>query len=128
MPDKATLRSLAQERLEDARALFNQGRYDGAAYICGYAVEFALKARICDTLDVDPYPEKQTAFEVHDLGSLLLLSGRRKLIISDPLNSKLWSTVTDRWRPDMRYQAAGAFSEKDAREMIAAIKDLLLQL
>lgn len=128
MPDKATLRSLAQERLEDARALFDKKRYDGAAYICGYAVEFALKARICDTLDVDPYPEKQTAFKVHDLESLLLLSGRRKLIINHLPNSRLWSAATDRWKPEMRYQAAGAFSAKDAREIIEAIESLLLLL
>jgi hypothetical protein len=41
----AELDKLAKARLDDARALLAANRFDGATYLCGYAVELALKAR-----------------------------------------------------------------------------------
>jgi HEPN domain-containing protein len=38
--------SLATERLDDAAALLNAGRYAGSYYVSGYAIECALKACI----------------------------------------------------------------------------------
>jgi len=46
----AELDKLAQARLDDAQALLAANRYDGATYLCGYAVEMALKARTCRVL------------------------------------------------------------------------------
>jgi len=40
------LRLLAQEKIDDANLLFDHGRFSNAYYLYGYAVEFALKARI----------------------------------------------------------------------------------
>ena len=47
----AELRAVSAARLDDAQSLFNAERYDGVVYLCGYAVELALKARICETLN-----------------------------------------------------------------------------
>ncbi len=47
MPTRNELKELAKLRLAEAEKLCDAGYYDGAAYLCGYAVEFALKARIC---------------------------------------------------------------------------------
>ncbi len=38
---------MAEARLHDAEVLLANGCHDGAAYLCGYAVELALKRRIC---------------------------------------------------------------------------------
>jgi hypothetical protein len=46
----ADLRGIAQARLDDADTLFQANRFDGSVYLCGYAVEIALKAKICDCL------------------------------------------------------------------------------
>ncbi|MCB0065385.1 MAG: HEPN domain-containing protein [Caldilineaceae bacterium] len=68
-------------RLEDAEVLLAANRYDGAMYLCGYAVELALKARICRTLKWAGYPSTRKEFEgyqslrTHDLKVLLHLSG-----------------------------------------------------
>lgn len=51
------LRVIAGARLEDAKVLAANGRSDGAAYVCGYAIELALKARIADTLNWKGFPE-----------------------------------------------------------------------
>lgn len=50
MLTRAELTHIAQARLADAEALHQAGRYDGAVYLCGYAVEVGLKHRICVTL------------------------------------------------------------------------------
>jgi len=41
---------MAKARIDDAKALRAAGRYDGAVYIAGYAVECQLKARIATSL------------------------------------------------------------------------------
>jgi hypothetical protein len=43
-------KSLADLRIEDARLLLRSGRQQGAYYLCGYAVECALKACIAKTV------------------------------------------------------------------------------
>ena len=54
-----------------------------AVYLGGYAVEAALKARICRVLDFEEYPdfgEFRRLYASHDLDQLLKLSGlSRKL-------------------------------------------------
>jgi len=50
MLDKKEINEIARARLEDAEVLFSARRYDGAVYLCGYAVELGLKSRICNTL------------------------------------------------------------------------------
>jgi len=75
MPTRNELRELAKLRLREAETLFNAGLYDGSAYLCGYVIEFALKARICKLLGIDEYPASgrlKSAYAVHDFGQLLL--------------------------------------------------------
>jgi hypothetical protein len=74
------LEKLAQARLEDAEVLFKATRYDGSIYLCGYAVELALKARICKTLGWSGFPSTRSefsnyqSFKTHNLDVLLRLS------------------------------------------------------
>ena len=79
-------KDLALLRLHEAEALFAVGLYDGAKYLAGYAVELALKARICRLLDVDEYPDTgalKRVYAVHDLDQLLLLAGLSKVMNPD---------------------------------------------
>ncbi len=62
MLTRPELRQIARARLADAAALHDKRRYDGAIYICGYAVEVALKARICQTLSWNGFPETRSEF------------------------------------------------------------------
>jgi HEPN domain-containing protein len=108
----------------DAECLFAGGRYDGAVYLCGYAVELALKARICRTLkwsEFDPSGPLQ-AFKTHSLDFLLSLSGIEPKIRT--LYLKLWSTV-NKWEPDLRYKPVGSATRSSARLMIDAAAELL---
>lgn len=51
------LRAISIARLRDAEVLLKARRFDGAVYLCGDAVEIALKARICRTLDWVEFPQ-----------------------------------------------------------------------
>ena len=72
---------IATARLKDAESLLAQHRYDGARYLCGYAVEIALKARIVRTLGLDGFPQDSGEFpelkslQTHNLKMLLTFSG-----------------------------------------------------
>lgn len=62
MLDRSELKKIAQARIEDGEILLNSHRYDGSIYLCGYAVEIALKERICRTLGWSGYPSTRREF------------------------------------------------------------------
>ena len=125
------LENIALARLEDARALLAAGRFDGATYLCGYAVEVALKARICTTLRWQGFPNTRREFEgfrsfqTHELDVLLRLSGQEPRIKQDHFG--VWNKVAT-WKPETRYSAVGTAQEPDATAMISAAKELLAVL
>jgi len=127
----AELQGITRARLEDAEVLFQSGRHDGAAYLCGYAVEMALKARICETLHWAGYPSTSSefrdyqTFRTHNLDVLLRLSGVENEILTDALAE--WSSVAY-WDPEIRYNPVGSVSEAAARSMINATTLLLERL
>ena len=82
----AELRKIVSARLRDAEVLHQGGRFDGAVYLCGYAVELALKARICKTLKWSGFPSTNSefqglqSFKTHRLDLLLSLFGQEAKI------------------------------------------------
>jgi len=69
MIDVAELDKIAEARLDDARALLTASRYDGATYLCGYAVEVALKARVCRVLNWPTFPSTRGVSGVQELSN-----------------------------------------------------------
>jgi HEPN domain-containing protein len=122
------LRKISQARIKDADVLFKARRYDGAIYLCGYAIELALKARICKALKWPGYPSTSgefkdyQSFRTHDLDVLLHLTGREQAVKASYFAD--WSAVAQ-WNPSARYQAIGTATDPDARLMISATKLLL---
>jgi hypothetical protein len=108
MPSLVDFRKVSRQHLRDARVLFKAKRYNGATYLCGYAVEIALKVRIAKTLGWATYPDsegskgKYRSFIRHDLEVLLELSGRESKVRSSPALTAHWSHVS-KWDPEMRY-------------------------
>ena len=112
-------------RLEEAEVLFTAGLYDGCAYLCGYVVELALKARICATLDIDEYPEKGRlgdTFKTHGFDELRVLAGMEKELAAanKPLGDN-WSLATS-WKPGRRYEPAGTYDQTGATAILDAIR------
>jgi hypothetical protein len=125
MTTRNELKQLAAVRLREAEALFAAGLYDGSAYLCGYVVELALKARICRLLDISDYPDKgelKRVYAVHDLPQLLLLAGlRKKMTPANPALFTNWSIAVP-WKPEQnRYAAVGSITQKDAEDILMAV-------
>jgi hypothetical protein len=125
------LDSIARARIEDAKALLAAGRFDGATYLCGYAVEVALKARICRALSWAEFPstggefQAYRSFQTHDLDVLLRLSGQEERIRLNHFT--LWNAVAV-WKAESRYNVVGSAQLADAAAMIQAAEELLAVL
>lgn len=124
------LQNLSRDRLDDAKALYGAGRYNGAFYICGYAVELRLKKKICETLGWEGYPStekefsKLKSFKTHDLDMLLHFSGIENQIKSEAF--KEWSIVVS-WDPEMRYSSQQQ-TEQSAKLLVKSAEVLLKKL
>lgn len=122
------LDAIAKARIHDAEALAAASRFDGSVYLCGYAIEIALKARICKSLAWSDYPGTRAefqgyqSFKTHDLDVLLHLSGVEATVKSSYFLE--WSTVAT-WDPEVRYRAIGSATASDAASMLTAAKTLL---
>lgn len=127
MVTRQQLQELALLRLQEAEALFAAGLFDGCAYLCGYVVELALKARICATLGVNEYPENTSrrlkdAFWSHDFDDLKLLAGmEHEFSATRPDLLANWS-IASNWDPGRRYEPVGSYNQARARQILDAIR------
>jgi len=131
MLDRPELKKIAQARIKDGEILLGSDRYDGAIYLCGYAVEIALKAKICETLGWAGYPfttrefENYRSFRTHNLDVLLRLSGAEGQIKTKLLTE--WSVVAE-WDPEIRYEPVGSATKGEVELMLTSAKTLLREL
>jgi len=122
------LLAISAARVEDATILLENERFDSAAYLCGYAVELALKARICVTLNWQGFPETRSEFEnyssfkTNKLDVLLRLSGLEQRIKAEHLSE--WSLIA-KWDPEARYKAVGR-ADRESVELFWVSVVLLL--
>lgn len=97
---------------------------------CGYAIEIALKARICRHFRWPEFPHTRKEFEnyaflkSHGLDVLLTLSGQEKRIKGQFAAD--WSIVA-KWDPQARYRS-GKATRPSADAMIKATAVLLKRL
>ncbi len=128
MINRKELQKIARARLKDAEALFQNGRYDGSIYLCGYAAEVGLKNKICKTLGWAGFPstgkefQDLQSFKTHKLDILLSLSGAEEKIKENFLAQ--WSAVAN-WYPEVRYKKIGSATKQTAKIMIESTKILL---
>jgi HEPN domain-containing protein len=127
------LHGTAREYLRAAKLLRTRRSYDAAVYLCGYAVEIALKARLCRHLKwTTGFPETPAEFRLkgnlktHDLETLLDYTGIQGRVRSSGPRDLLpdWSVVR-KWNPEQRYDPRGTKTLSDADSMIAATQKLL---
>jgi len=123
---KAEFQELAEQRLAEAKVLLDQGQWDGAYYLAGYAVKLALKACIIKTLlATDAFPDKEFSkncytHAVEKLVGLAELDGARKTAAdADPDLLANWVLVRD-WSEEKRYHR---IDKTEAEALYAAIAD-----
>lgn len=122
MITRSDLRKTAREYLQSAELLRDNRKYDVAVYLCGYALEIALKERICRTLKWRGYPATSgefsnfRSFQTHNLEVLLDLSAIEDRIIA--VLGADWEIVAE-WNPEQRYKPRGTYTKDDADTMIS---------
>jgi hypothetical protein len=145
MISKNALRELVAQRLKDADVLADNRRYASAVYMAGYALELALKLKICKIFRfVQGFPENKVEFfeyqnhvksqlplagtiiqirdiRNHDLDKLLFYSGVEYQIKLKYLNE--WGLAVS-WNPEMRYKLQRVL-KKEATDKINAMKTLI---
>lgn len=74
------LQKMAAERVADAAALLAAERYQAAYYLCGYAIECAVKACIARKTREFDFPDRKVVNDsyVHDLTKLLTVATWQK--------------------------------------------------
>lgn len=142
---KKTLRELVDQKLKDAEVLIANRRYATAVYMAGYALELALKLKICKIFKfAQGFPENKAEFIIyqnnaksqpilagtitqikdirnHDLNKLLFYSGVEFRIKLNYLNE--WNLVVS-WDPEMRYKVQKVL-KREAVNKVTAIETLI---
>ncbi len=93
--------AVARLRIEDAQCLHREGRYNGAVYLAGYAVECQLKFAYCRQKGLLNLPE---SFETHDWDRLVQAAGLLPDIRKQTAIYAIYSALADQWGPALRYQ------------------------
>lgn len=122
MITRSDLRKTAREYLQSAEILRASRKYDVSVYLCGYAVEIALKERICRTLKWPGFPATSGEFnyyrslQTHNLEVLLNLSTAGDKVIAALAGD--WSILAA-WNPEQRYNSRGTKTMNDANKMVS---------
>ncbi|MBV9125969.1 MAG: DNA-binding protein [Planctomycetes bacterium] len=119
---RADFEKLVDLRMKEAKHLLDQNDWDGAYYLAGYAVEFALKIRIISQLmKSNSFPEKKLAenFYKHELILLRKFAGLEDEMDNDPAVRSQWEMVKD-WSEQSRYEIGT--TEQEAKNLYDAIE------
>jgi HEPN domain-containing protein len=107
--NRADFQQLADIRIDEAKTLLDAGKYDGAYYLAGYAVECALKACIAKLTNQHDFPPDRRSVErcyTHDIDMLVdaarLTDERKNAISVDRALEQNWLKVKD-WSESSRY-------------------------
>jgi hypothetical protein len=116
--------SAARERMKDSRALQDAGRYIGAVYIGGYAIECYLKMFICARHDFEHLEDFEEAIEKitgrhpqlssargHQLEVLLDYSGLKDVMRAEKEIYHAFRIVNE-WTEALRYYDGNGAAEQ----------------
>ena len=123
--NRGDFQELAELHLQHAEALLDAKLYSGAYYICGYAVECALKACIARQTNQFDFPDKKAvdAAWTHELGRLLKVAGLEPAFEAEGKQDRLfdlnWQLVTQ-WNERSRYERR---SQNQAEDLFLAVSD-----
>ncbi|MGH9945673.1 MAG: DNA-binding protein [Pyrinomonadaceae bacterium] len=122
--NRSDFQALAEIRVREAKKLLAAKCFEGAYYLLGYAVEFALKSCIAKQTKRYDFPDKNFASSVyvHDLNKLLKASNLEQKFQKDVKNNATleinWAIVKD-WSEQKRYSAG--VSEQEAIDFHSAV-------
>lgn len=123
---KEDFKKISRFRAREAKILYEHGRFDGAYYLLGYAIECSLKSCIASQIKNDTIPDKKLInnFYTHDLENLLGLSGLKQKFETDcKANNDLkinWAIAIN-WSEKIRYNHS--ISWRETKDFFGAVQD-----
>lgn len=123
--NRTEFQALADVRIDEAGVLLVAGKWDGAYYLAGYAVECALKACIAKLTPADDFPDKDKAARAwtHKLDVLVDVAELEKLrgdeAAANPKFESYWRLVV-KWKEDARYKRT---AQPEAENLCQAVAD-----
>lgn len=118
---RSDLEALIAVRTRDVEHLLAAGDWDGAYYLAGYLVEYALKICIVKRLMAsDAYPGRNdtASYYTHDFVKLRRLAALDDAMDADPSMEEPWDSVTA-WNEGARYKLGT--TEDTARKFFNSI-------
>jgi hypothetical protein len=131
--NRAELRQLAEDRIEDARILLAAGRWPGAYYLAGYALECGLKACIMARVEKTGVIFQDKKFSekcyIHDPEKLVELADLKPDLdaatIANSALSRNWGVAKD-WKETSRYEQKMQAEAQKLYDAIASDPDGVL--
>ncbi len=122
--ERVVLERVGNERLAEAKALYEAEKWAGTVYLAGYAVECWLKVAICARLGwTHLYP----TFKVHDLEVLLLHCGLENDLQKESNVTDSFKRIVGLWKhegPDnIRYKDPQRLTAQDAEDFLDWVND-----
>jgi HEPN domain-containing protein len=124
--NRQDFQTLAEIRVEDARALLDAGQYAGAYYLCGYAIECGLKACIAKQTVEHEFPNLNRVRQsyTHDLRQLIVRAELERELdiqrrVSVDFNTH-WG-ILEGWSEQSRYDHDITIGQ--ARDLFYAVTD-----
>ncbi len=124
--NRADLQALAEMRIADAKALLDTGRFAGAYYLAGYALECAIKAFVAKQTNQFDFPDKTLVEKVykHDPEALIRGAGLEQTLTDemdkDGQFAVNWAEAKT-WSEKSRYSPT--VDKQKAQDLIAALSD-----
>jgi hypothetical protein len=92
--------TVAAVRLKDSKCLLDAGRYAGAVYLGGYAIECLLKWVLTERKQCVYLP---ATLETHNWDTLVKEAGLSASLAAAPEIQAIFSELSDRWAQELRY-------------------------
>lgn len=122
--NRTDLQTLATLRLREARVLLDNGCFEGAYYLAGYAVECALKACIAKQSKRYDFPDRKFVNDSysHDLLQLIRVANLATvydLEVKSNMNFALHWSIVREWSEQARYRSS--ITQAEAENIYRAI-------
>lgn len=133
MATRLQFQEMAESKIFEAEVLLVNGLDDGAFYLCGYAVEFALKAAICNRMGIEMFEnvaivrDISKSFKIHRLNDLVILASLWPIFeeskSADQGLNGAWSLISG-WSEQKRYD--NGCDHDTANDFIEAVKVFMI--
>lgn len=108
--NRTEFQQLAEVRIEEAGVLLAAGKWDGAYYLAGYAVECALKACVAKLTKAEEFPPRETRdYYTHDLNALIRAA---KLTVEHAAEVAARPPFRDSWRLAVAWSEQARYDRK----------------